>query len=44
VVWGGVGGGGVARPPEPFDETWHVQKKLGDRRASWLIAGIQQND
>lgn len=29
--------------PEPFDETWHVQKKLGDRRATWLIAGIQQN-
>lgn len=30
--------------PQPFDETWHVQKKLGDRRATWLIAGIQQND
>ena len=29
--------------PEPFDETWHVRKKMADRRATWLIAGIQQN-
>ena len=28
--------------PEPFDEVWHVQKKLNDRRAAWLISGIQQ--
>jgi predicted lipid-binding transport protein (Tim44 family) len=28
--------------PEPFDEIWHVRKKSGDARASWLIAGIQQ--
>ncbi|HET6263600.1 MAG TPA: Tim44-like domain-containing protein [Usitatibacter sp.] len=31
-----------ARSPEPFDETWHVRKDRRDRRASWLIAGIQQ--
>ncbi|MEO7742940.1 MAG: TIM44-like domain-containing protein [Usitatibacter sp.] len=29
--------------PEPFDETWHVRRKAGDRKDSWLIAGIQQN-
>lgn len=28
--------------PEPFDEIWHVRKKLNDPRAAWLIAGIQQ--
>jgi predicted lipid-binding transport protein (Tim44 family) len=28
--------------PEPFDEIWHVRKKLGEARAPWLIAGIQQ--
>jgi len=32
------------RAPEPFDEIWHVRKKAGDRRAPWLIAGIQQRD
>ena len=31
-----------ARSPEPFDETWHVRKDRRDRRAPWLIAGIQQ--
>ena len=29
--------------PEPFDETWHVRRKAGDRKDAWLIAGIQQN-
>ena len=29
--------------PEPFDETWHVRRKAGDRKDPWLIAGIQQN-
>ena len=29
--------------PESFDETWHVRRKQGDRKAPWLIAGIQQN-
>lgn len=29
--------------PESFDETWHVRRKAGDRKDSWLIAGIQQN-
>ena len=29
--------------PEPFDETWHVRKSETDRKATWLIAGIQQN-
>jgi predicted lipid-binding transport protein (Tim44 family) len=28
--------------PEPFDEIWHVRKKANDRKATWLIAGIQQ--
>jgi predicted lipid-binding transport protein (Tim44 family) len=28
--------------PESFDEVWHVRKKIGDRNATWLIAGIQQ--
>ena len=28
--------------PEPFDEVWHVRKKIGDRNPAWLIAGIQQ--
>ena len=31
-----------ASNPEPFDETWHVRRKAGDRKAAWLIAGIQQ--
>ena len=30
--------------PMPFDETWHVQKKARDPKATWLVAGIQQND
>lgn len=29
--------------PQPFDEIWHVRRKAGDRKDSWLIAGIQQN-
>ena len=32
-----------ASNPEPFDEVWHVRKKAGDAKASWLIAGIQQH-
>ena len=28
--------------PEPFDEVWHVRKKIGDKSSAWLIAGIQQ--
>jgi predicted lipid-binding transport protein (Tim44 family) len=28
--------------PVPFDELWHVRKKAGDAKASWLIMGIQQ--
>jgi predicted lipid-binding transport protein (Tim44 family) len=31
-----------ASNPEPFDELWHVRRKAGDRKAAWLIAGIQQ--
>ena len=27
---------------EAFDEVWNVRRKLGDPRAPWLIAGIQQ--
>ena len=32
-----------AANPESFDEVWHVRRKAGDRKDSWLIAGIQQN-
>ncbi len=28
--------------PEPYDELWHVRKSMADRKATWLIAGIQQ--
>ena len=28
--------------PEPFDEVWHVRKKIGDKNSTWLISGIQQ--
>jgi predicted lipid-binding transport protein (Tim44 family) len=33
-----------AANPESFDEIWHVRRKAGDAKASWLIAGIQQNN
>ena len=28
--------------PAPFDEIWHVRQDQRDRKATWLIAGIQQ--
>ncbi len=28
--------------PVPVDELWHVRKKAGDPKGSWLIMGIQQ--
>jgi predicted lipid-binding transport protein (Tim44 family) len=28
--------------PEPFDEIWHVRQDQRDRKATWLISGIQQ--
>ena len=28
--------------PQPFDEVWHVRKKIGDKNSAWLISGIQQ--
>jgi predicted lipid-binding transport protein (Tim44 family) len=28
--------------PESFDEVWHVRKKAGNAKDSWLISGIQQ--
>jgi predicted lipid-binding transport protein (Tim44 family) len=28
--------------PEPFDEIWHVRQDQRERKATWLIAGIQQ--
>ncbi|MGZ5083146.1 MAG: Tim44 domain-containing protein [Usitatibacter sp.] len=31
-----------APTPQPFDEIWHVRKNLGERNATWQIAGIQQ--
>ena len=31
--------GGLA---EPFDEIWHVAKRLDDAKSTWLLAGIQQ--
>jgi predicted lipid-binding transport protein (Tim44 family) len=27
---------------EPFDEVWHVTKRLDDAKATWVVAGIQQ--
>jgi predicted lipid-binding transport protein (Tim44 family) len=27
---------------EPFDEVWHVTKRLDDATATWVVAGIQQ--
>ena len=27
---------------EPFDELWHVSKRLDDAKSTWLLAGIQQ--
>lgn len=27
---------------EPFDEVWHVRQDQRDRKATWLLAGIQQ--
>lgn len=29
-------------PSEPFDEIWHVSKRLDDAKSTWLLAGIQQ--
>ncbi len=29
-------------PAEPFDEIWHVSKRLDDAKSTWLLAGIQQ--
>ena len=29
-------------PAEPFDEVWHVAKRLDDAKSTWLLAGIQQ--
>jgi predicted lipid-binding transport protein (Tim44 family) len=31
------------RGATPVDEIWHVVKDLKDRKATWLVAGIQQN-
>jgi predicted lipid-binding transport protein (Tim44 family) len=28
--------------PEPFDEIWHVRQDQRDRKATWLVSGIQQ--
>jgi len=28
--------------PEPFDEIWHVRQDQRDRKATWLLSGIQQ--
>ena len=33
----------VGRPAEPFDEIWHVSKRLDDAKSTWLLAGIQQS-
>jgi len=30
------------RPSRAFDEVWHVRQDRRDRKATWLIAGIQQ--
>src|SRR5574341_1798629 len=31
----------AARDPEPFSETWHLEKPV-DGRSGWIVAGIQQ--
>ena len=41
--WGLIRENGNANP-ESFDEVWHVRRKAGDRKAAWLIAGIQQTE
>jgi len=28
--------------PEPFRETWHIERSLTDPEANWYVAGIQQ--
>ncbi len=28
--------------PQPFTETWHIQRSLSEPNANWYIAGIQQ--
>ena len=33
----------VGGPAEPFDEIWHVSKRLDDAKSTWLLAGIQQS-
>lgn len=32
----------AARDPEPFSETWHLEKPV-DGRSGWIVAGIQQS-
>ena len=32
----------VGGPAVPFDEIWHVAKRLDDTKSTWLLAGIQQ--
>ncbi len=32
----------VGGPAVPFDEIWHVAKRLDDAKSTWLLAGIQQ--
>ena len=42
VRFAGLMRDGADANPEPFDEVWHVRKKIGDKSSTWLIAGIQQ--
>ena len=47
TIFAGVRYSGLVREqrgadPQPFTETWHIQRSLSDQDASWYIAGIQQ--
>lgn len=48
TVFAGVRYTGIIREqqganPQPFNETWHIQRSLSDPNASWYVAGIQQS-
>ncbi|CAK0773413.1 putative lipid-binding transport protein (Tim44 family) [Gammaproteobacteria bacterium] len=47
TVFAGVRYSGLIREqkgtdPQPFTETWHVQRSLSEPNANWHVAGIQQ--
>ncbi|CAK0774350.1 Tim44 domain-containing protein [Gammaproteobacteria bacterium] len=47
TIFAGVRYSGLIREqqgamPQPFTETWHVQRSLSEPNANWYVAGIQQ--